>query len=43
MDQNNLLKSIVDFYGKSRPRAMEGKDKREMFMKVHMLFKKVEN
>ena len=42
MDQNNLLKSIVDFYGKSRPRAMEGKDKK-MFMKVHMLFKKVEN
>ena len=42
-DQSNLLKNIVEFNNKSRPKNKEGKDKKEMFMKVHMLFVKVEN
>ena len=42
-DQSNLLKNIVEFNNKSRPKSKEGKDKKEMFMKVHMLFVKVEN
>ena len=43
MGQSNLLKNIVEFYNKCRPRTIEGKDKKEVLMKVHMLFMKVEN
>ena len=43
MDQNNLLKSFVEFNNNSKPRTIEGKDKKEILMKVHMLFMKVEN
>ena len=28
MDQSNLLKNIVEFNNKSKPRAIEGKDKK---------------
>ena len=42
MDQSYLLKSLVEF-NKSRPRTIEGKDKKEILMKVHMLLVKVEN
>ena len=42
MDQSYLLKSLVEF-NKSRPRTAEGKDKKEILMKVHMLLVKVEN
>ena len=43
MDQSNLLKNISEFNNKSRPRIKEGKDKKEILMKVHMLFMKVKN
>ena len=44
MDQSNLLKNIVDFHNRSRPRTMEGKDKKKyILMKVHTLFMKVKN
>ena len=42
MDQSYLLKNLVE-YNKSRPRTIEGKDKKEILMKVHMLLVKVEN
>ena len=42
MDQSYLLKNLVEF-NKSRPRTIEGKDKKEILMKVHMLLVKVEN
>ena len=42
-DQSNLLKNIVEFKNKSRPKNKEGKDEKEILMKVHMLFMKVEN
>ena len=32
MDQSNLLKNIVDFHNKSRPRTMEGKDKKNTYL-----------
>ena len=40
-DQSNLLKDIVEFDNKSRTK--EGKGKKEILMKVHMLFMKVNN
>ena len=40
-DQSTLLKNIVEFNNKSRPRTKEGKDKKETLMKVHILFMKV--
>ena len=43
MDQNNLLKSFVEFNNNSKPRTIEGTDKKEILMKVHMLFMKAEN
>ena len=43
MDQSNLLKNIAEFYNKSRPRTLEGKDNKKILMKVHMLFMKVDN
>ena len=42
-DQSNLLKDIVEFDNKSRPRTKEGKGKKEILVKVHMLFMKVDN
>ena len=41
-NQSNLLNNIVEFK-KSRPKLKEGKDKKEILMKVHMLNMKVEN
>ena len=41
MNQSNLLKN-VEFNNESRLRAIEGKDKKEILMAVHMLFMKVE-
>ena len=43
MNQSYLLQNIVEFNNKSRPRTAEGKDKKEILVKVHMLFMKVEN
>ena len=42
-DQTNLLKSIVEFSEKFRPRTKQGKDKKEILIKVHILFMKDEN
>ena len=42
MDQNNLLKNLVKFNNRSRP-IRTGKDKKEILMKVYILFNKVEN
>ena len=41
-DQINLLKNLVEFNNKSRPKSKHGKDKKEVLMKVHMLFIKVD-
>ena len=43
MDQNNLLKNIVKLNNKSRPRLKKDKGKKEILMKMYMLFMKVEN
>ena len=43
MNQTNILKKIVNFNNKSRPRTIEGNDKKKIVMKVHTLFMKVEN
>ena len=43
MDQSNLLKKLIELNDKSMPRTIEGKAKKEILMKVHMLFMKVEN
>ena len=43
MDQSNLLKKLVEFNNKPRPRTIEGKDKKRILMKVHMPFMKAEN
>ena len=43
MNQTNILKKIVDFNNKSRPRTIEGNDKKKIIMKVHTLFVKIEN
>ena len=43
MDQSNLLKNIVEFNNKSRPRTIECKDKvRDIYESVYALYK-VEN
>ena len=42
-DQITLLKNLVEFNNKSRQKNKEGKDKKEILMKVHMPFIKVEN
>ena len=34
---------MVEYNNKSRPKTKEGKNKKEILMRVHMLFKKVEN
>ena len=41
--QSNLLENMVKFDNKSRSRLKEHKKKKEVLMKVHMLFTKVEN
>ena len=43
MDQNYLLKNIVEFNNKSSSRTIEVKIKKETLMKVHIIFMKVEN
>ena len=43
MDQSNLLKNLVEFNNKSRPRTTEGKDKKRILIKVHMPFMKAKN
>ena len=42
-DQRNLLENILEFDNKSRPKTKEGKSRKEILMKVHMLFVKVKN
>ena len=42
-DKSNLLNNILEFNNKSRPRSKEGKDKKEILMKEHMLFTRVKN
>ena len=42
-NQSNLLKNIVEFNDKSRPKNKEVEDKKEILIKVHMLFMKVKN
>ena len=42
-DQSNLLKNIVELNEKSRPRIKESIDKKEILMKLHMIFMKGEN
>ena len=37
-DQSNLLKNIVEFNEKSKPRTEEGRDKKVILMKAHILF-----
>ena len=34
---------MAEYNNKSRPKTKEGKNKKEILMRVHMLFKKVEN
>ena len=34
---------MVEYNNKSRPKTKEDKNKKEILMRVHMLFKKVEN
>ena len=41
--QSNLLENMVKFDNKSRSRLKEHKKKKEVLMKVYMLFTKVEN
>ena len=43
MDRGYLLKKLVEFNNKSIPRTIEEKVKREILMKVHIAFLKVEN
>ena len=43
MDESNLFKKLVKFDNRSRLKTTKGKDKKEILMKVHMLFNKVEN
>ena len=38
MDQSNLLKNIVEFYNKSRPRKVEGKDKKNTYESASALY-----
>ena len=43
MDQSKILKNLEEFNNKSRPKNKEDKDKKEILIKVHMFFMKVEN
>ena len=42
IDQNNLLKNLVKFNNRFRP-IRRGKDKKEILMKMYILFSKVKN
>ena len=42
-DQSNLLKNIAELNEKPRPRTKEGKDKKQILVKVNILFMKDEN
>ena len=42
-DQSSLLNNIIEFHNKFRPRSKEGKDKKEILMKMHVHFMNVEN
>ena len=42
MKEGNLLQNLVGFNSKSTPKTIEGK-KKEILVKVHMLFMKVED
>ena len=42
-DQSSLLKNIIEFNEKSRSRIKEGKHKKEILMKLYILFIKIEN
>ena len=41
--QSNLLKNLIKFNNKSRPKKKKIRIKKEILMKEHMLFMKVEN
>ena len=40
-DQSNLSKNIVEFNNKSKPKHKEGNVKKEILMKMHMLFTRI--
>ena len=43
MDQSNLLKNLVEFNNKSRPRTKEGKDKkRDTYVSTYVLYERQE-
>ena len=39
--QSNLSKNVVEFNNKSKPKHQEGKVKKEILMKMHMLFTRI--
>ena len=39
----DLLKNLIEFNDRSRPRTTEDKEKKKILMKVHMLFMRVKN
>ena len=43
INQSSLLDVLTDFKDISRPKTAEGKIKKEILIKVHMLFMKFEN
>ena len=43
MNQSNLLKNILGFNNKSRPKTIKGKDKQEMLIKAYTLLMNVKN
>ena len=43
INQSSLLDVLTDFGDISRPKTAEGKIKKEILIKVHMLFMKFEN
>ena len=43
INQSSLLDVLTDFRDISRPKTAEGKIKKEILIKVHMLFMKFEN
>ena len=43
MDQSNFLKNIVEFNDKSKPKQEKVRIKKEILMKLQILFMKVKN
>ena len=43
VDRSNLLKKLGKYNDRSSPGTAEGKNKKEILIKVHMIFMKVEN